>query len=181
MQVYLETECLILRRLTLEDADVLYALDNDPEVMRYINAGAPVSYATIREQLLPRYLSYYETGADYGYWAAIEKESGEFIGWFHFRPARDTEEIELGYRLKRAAWGKGYATEGSRALVRKGFQELGLPRIIAKTLTANQASRHVMEKLGMRLVEHFWEERFIGEDKSAVLYALDREDYRPEA
>ena len=69
-------------------------------------------------------MSFYARADGYGHWAAIEKATGEFIGRFSLCPDEgDLEKVELGYRLRRSAWGKGYATEGSQALVDKGFSE----------------------------------------------------------
>ncbi len=157
MNVYLETERLILRRFTPEDVDLLVELDGDPEVMRYLTGGQPTPRAAFEHDILPAWLRYYERGDDYGFWAAVEKGTGAFLGWFHFRPAGGAPagEVELGYRLNRAAWGKGYATEGSRALIDKGFRELGVRRVVASTYQDNVGSRRVMEKLGMTLVRTF--------------------------
>ena len=139
---YLETARLVLRRLTRDDAENLFELDCDPEVMRYLTGGIPHTREEIVGRELPRYLRYYERYSDYGFWAAIERATGEFLGWFHFHPSREgSEEIELGYRLKRSAWGKGYATEGSRALIEKGFTELGARKVVADALAANLRSR----------------------------------------
>jgi RimJ/RimL family protein N-acetyltransferase len=184
MDIFLETERLILRRLTLDDAANLYELDNDPDVMRFINGGQPADYEVIRMQTLPRFLACYDEYAAYGFWAAIEKSSGEFIGWFHFRPgAGNPEDIELGYRLHKAAWGKGYATEGSRALIRKGFTELGTQRVVAHTLAMNTRSRRVMEKAGLKFVRTFTYEGTPGAwhvGQAAVAYALDKQEWTPE-
>jgi RimJ/RimL family protein N-acetyltransferase len=157
MEVFLETERLVLRRFTAADADHLVELDGDPEVMRYLTGGAPTPRAVIERDILPRFLSYDERSAGYGFWAAIEKATGDFLGWFSFRPpdGAGPDEVELGYRLRRAAWGKGYATEGSRALIRKGFAELGVRRVLATTYQDNFASRRVMEKVGMALVRTY--------------------------
>ncbi len=65
------------------------------------------------------------------------------------------DDPELGYRLKRSAWGKGYATEGSQALIDKAFSELGVQRVMALTYSEHVASRRVMEKVGMRLVRRY--------------------------
>src|SRR5215212_5130912 len=99
----------------MDDVDNLVALDGDPSVMRYITGGPPTPRETLEHDHLPAYLDYYERYAGYGFWVAIEKESGEFLGWFHLRPHDDDlpDEPELGYRLRRSAWGKGYASEGS--------------------------------------------------------------------
>src|SRR6266576_3576245 len=96
------------------------------------------------------FLDYYERFVGYGFWAAVEKSSGRFVGWFHFRPAAAAHpnEVVLGYRLLKSVWGKGYATEGSRALIHKGFAELGVQRVVAFTMVVHVASRRVMEKSG---------------------------------
>jgi len=157
MQVFLETERLVLRRLTEADLDNLCDLDSDPDVMRFINGGTPTSRDAIQNDFLPRFLHYYERFDGYGFWAAIEKSTGDFLGWFHFRPPEGSspDEVELGYRLRKSAWGKGYGTEGSRALIRKGFTELGVRRVFATTYQDNLGSRRVMEKAGLTLVRTF--------------------------
>ncbi len=157
MAVALETERLWLRRFTHDDIDALVALDNDPEVMRYLNGGAPTPRAVIESEVLPRFLGSYAHSDGLGVFAAIEKATGEFLGWFGFQPRDGAEagEIELGYRLQRAAWGKGYATEGARALIRRGFTELGVQRIMATTYQDNLPSRRVMERAGLRFVRAY--------------------------
>jgi RimJ/RimL family protein N-acetyltransferase len=157
MLFFLETERLWLRQFTEADVDNLFDLDSDPEVMRFVNGGAPTPRAAIEADILPSFLGYYERFAGYGFWAAIEKASGEFLGWFHFRPLEGAGpgEVELGYRLRKAAWGQGYGTEASRALIRKGFTELGVRRVVASTFADNLASRRVMEKAGLTLVRTY--------------------------
>jgi len=189
MEVFLETERLLLRRFTAADLDNLCDLDSDPEVMRFITGGPPMPRAVIQNDYLPAYLGYYERFAGYGFWAAIERSSGEFLGWFHFRPQPDgpADEVELGYRLRKSAWGKGYGTEGSRALIRKGFAEHGVRRVVASTYQDNIGSRRVMEKAGMTLVRtfHMTPEELAAHgldpqtlwDGDDVEYALDRADW----
>jgi RimJ/RimL family protein N-acetyltransferase len=157
MHVYLETERLILRRFTADDVGILVDLDSDPEVMRYLSGGPPTPREEIEGGILPAWLNYYTRFEGYGFWAAIEKVTGEFIGWFHLRPqsGHPPDQPELGYRLRRSAWGKGYGSEGSRALLAKAFTELGAERVFATTYQDNLASRRVMEKVGMRLVRTF--------------------------
>jgi RimJ/RimL family protein N-acetyltransferase len=182
MRVFLETERLLLRRFTESDVANLHDLDGDPEVMRFVNGGKPVSRDVIREETLPRFLRAYERFEGFGVWAAIERSTGKFVGWFEFYPRKDAvpEEVELGYRLRRSAWGKGYATEGSRALIRKGFTELGVQRVVAETMAVNAASRRVMEKAGLRYVRTFhqqWPERIEGDEHGDVEYALTKADW----
>lgn len=155
--VALETPRMLLRHFTAADAEHLIALDGDPEVMRYLTGGRPTPREVIEVAVLPGFLRSYERGPGFGVWAAIEKASGEFLGWFAFRPHEgdDRGEATLGYRLRRVVWGRGYATEGALALICQGFAELGVRRVVATTYEHNRASRRVMEKVGMTLVRSF--------------------------
>ena len=182
MQVFLETNRLALRRFTEADVDNLYDLDRDPAVMRFINGGKPTPRDAIQQETLPRFLHYDERFAGYGCWAAVEKSSGDFLGWFAFQPpgAGGPDEVELGYRLRGSAWGKGYATEGARALIRKGFAELGVRRVVAQTMAVNRASRRVMEKAGLTLARTFyqaWPDYIEGAEHGDVEYALSEADW----
>lgn len=156
MTTYLESERLTLRPFVAADADLLIELDSDPAVMRYLTGGAPTPPEEVRDLAIPSILAGYERwDHDLGLFAAHEKDGGAFVGWFCLRPLRSgpREEPELGYRLRRAAWGRGYATELSQALLAKGFTELGIRMVWAETMTMNGPSRNVMEKLGMTLAE----------------------------
>ena len=179
MQIFLETDRLVLRQFTMADADNLVSLDADPDVMRFVTGGMSTSREEIENEFLPAFLGYYQRYEGFGFWAAIEKITGEFLGWFHFRPRPDAApgEVELGYRLRKSAWGKGYATEGSRALIRKGFTESGVQRVTAEAMAVNQASRRVMEKAGLKLVRTFhqpWPYPIDGDQFGAVEYAPDK-------
>jgi RimJ/RimL family protein N-acetyltransferase len=179
MQVFLETQRLVLRRFTMADAEELVRLDADPDVMRFVTGGVPTSREEIQNEVLPAFLGYYQRYEGFGFWAAVEKASGEFLGWFHFRPRPGAVpgEVELGYRLRKSAWGRGYATEGSRALIGKGFSELGVLRVVAEAMAVNVASRRVMEKAGLTLVRTFhqpWPYPVEGQEFGEVEYALDK-------
>jgi RimJ/RimL family protein N-acetyltransferase len=183
--VYLETERMVLREFTEDDVDALFELDNEPEVMRYIQPGVPVTREAIVEETLPAFLAYYGRPGGFGFWAAIDKSSGRFLGWFHFRPkpGDDPRDPELGYRLHRFAWGRGYGTEGSKALIDHGFAELGIARVHAETMAVNVASRRVMEKCGMRFVRAFhaeWPVAIPGDEHGDVEYAIDRAHWEAE-
>jgi RimJ/RimL family protein N-acetyltransferase len=183
MRVFLETQRLVLRQFTLADVDNLVSLDADPEVMRFITGGAATPRSEIADEVLPAFLGYYERFECYGFWAVVEKSTGEFLGWFHFRPkdAASPGEAELGYRLCRSAWGKGYATEGSRALIDKGFTEFGVQRVVAEAMAVNAASRRVMEKAGLRFVRAFrqpWPHPIAGDELGDVEYALQKADWQ---
>ncbi len=182
MRVFLETEWLVLRRFTEDDADDLFELDSDSEVTRFLTGGKPTPRDTIRDEILPRLLRYYERFSGFGFWAAVEKSTGGFLGWFEFRPPEGggPDEVELGYRLRRSAWGKGYGTEGSRALILKGFTELGVWRVVARTMAVNTSSRRVMEKAGLTLQRTFhkeWPDPIEGAERGEVEYALTKADW----
>lgn len=182
MHVFVETPRLVLRRFTTADVDNLVSLDADPDVMHFVTGGIPTTRDEIENEILPAFLGYYEHYEGYGFWAAIEKPTGQFLGWFHFRPREGASphEAELGYRLRQSAWGKGYATEGSRALIRKGFTEFGVQRVVAEAMAVNLASRRVMEKAGLTLVRTFhqpWPYPIEGDELGDVEYALTKADW----
>lgn len=139
------TERLVLRAFVPEDRDHLLALNADPAVREFLDMPEPT-----KPEQEASWIDWVNAtfSGDRGFWAA--EEDGRFIGWFHLRPARDTGECELGYRLRQDAWGRGLATEGSRALL-----ELAGERVIARTMIENRRSRSVMEKLGMKVVRTF--------------------------
>lgn len=171
---------MVLRRVTEADVDNLFRLNSDPEVMRYLTGGAPTTRETIRDEIIAFLLDSYQRFGGLGLWAADDRSSGEFLGWFHLRPRRTDGAIDLGYRLRRKTWGQGLATEGSRALVDKGFGELGMDRIVAETMTVNGASRRVMEKCGMKLARTYpWTEGtpIEGSEHGCVEYELTRADW----
>ena len=182
--ILLETPRLRLRRFGPADLDRLVELDSDPEVMRYITYGVPTSRERYESEILPRWLALYETAPLLGYWAAELHDGGEFVGWFHLRPDRfDAGEQELGYRLRRPAWGQGYATEGGRALVALGFERVGAAKISARTLRANRGSRRVMEKCGLAYECDFVypEDVLAGRsegERAAVKYSITRSAWR---
>ena len=180
--VFVETERLALRRFTPHDADALVDLDSDPAVMHYVTGGIPTSREEIESDVLPAFLAWYERHAGLGFWAAEEKASGEFLGWFHLRPAEDAApgEVELGYRLRQSAWGNGYATEGSRALIEEAFERHGVERVVAYTMAVHHASRRVLEKAGLRFIRVFhasWPYPIPGDEEGDVEYALLRAEW----
>ncbi|HEY3412950.1 MAG TPA: GNAT family N-acetyltransferase [Armatimonadota bacterium] len=169
MRIHLETERLILRDFDPDDVDNLVALDADPEVRRYLDMPEPPTRHVVECVILPPILADAERRDGFGRWIILEKARDfRFIGWIHFRRAKsDPDEIELGYRLIREAWGHGYATEASLALIEKGIREQGVTRISATALADNAASIRVMEKCGLTL-----ENRFMYKDIPAVKYSL---------
>ncbi|MEU1076901.1 MULTISPECIES: GNAT family N-acetyltransferase [unclassified Streptomyces] len=174
---FLTTDRLLLRPFadTPADLDLVVELDSDPEVMRYITGGRPMRREEIRAESFARMLPG-------GFWATHLRDTGEFIGWHCLRPGPDApaDQADLGYRLRRAAWGKGYAREGALALIEKGFAELGYTRITANTMYVNGRSRRVMERCGLTYVRTYFEEwpySVEGDEHGDVEYALTREEW----
>lgn len=166
MKIFLDTPRLILRQFTKDDVDNLIALNSDPDVMRFINGGIASSHQEIAENFLPYILSYYNKYKNLGFWAIIKKSSQEFIGWICLRPESDfkllqqlnlaeSDAVELGYRLRKLSWGKGYVTEAAQALVNKSFSESKINKIVAWALAENKASIRVMEKAGLKLEQQY--------------------------
>ncbi len=181
-EVVLTTERMVLRRFTPADADLLVELDSDPAVMHFITGGRPTPRSEVVDEVLPCWLGHYEKYSGYGFFAAQDRSDGEFLGWFHLRPGHGAgpDEPELGYRLRRSAWGRGLATEGSRALVDAAFAEHGARRVSAETMVVNTASRRVMEKAGLVLVRTFWQpwpDRIEGDEQGDVEYEVRRTDW----
>jgi len=107
-------------------------------------------------------------------WAVVERATGELAGWCGLAHLEDTQEVEVGYGLARRAWGRGLATEAARASLRYGFESMGLARIVAVVNPANHASRHVVEKLGLR---HVKVARHYGADLD--YFEIGRAEFRP--
>jgi RimJ/RimL family protein N-acetyltransferase len=124
--------------------------------MRFISKGQSTPLSRIQNKIIPRCLEVYQQSPPRGFWAAHLRPSSEFVGWFHLRPDRiSPDEMELGYRLKRRAWGRGLATEGARALLERAGGEWGYAKICARTLAGHLASRRVMEKAGLTFEAEF--------------------------
>jgi RimJ/RimL family protein N-acetyltransferase len=163
----IETDRLDLRPLTIADLGALHELYADPGAMRF--AGGPTGSVEESEARLRRLIEHQERHG-FSLWAVVERESANVIGdaglvLLEFRGP----EIELAYRLKTPAWGKGYATEAATAWVAYAFDELGLARIVAVTHPENVASQRVLEKVGMR-----FERMTTYDGDPARLYAIQR-------
>ena len=148
MNVVIETDRLLLRKFTEDDAPLLYELNFDPEVIRYTHDPmTDVEHAkkVLDEIILPQYVLY-----DHGRWAVHLRSNLEFIGWCGLKYLPETNEVDLGYRFMKKFWGNGYATEAAIACIKYGFTRLNLRLIVGRALPANLASIKVLEKCGMK-------------------------------
>jgi RimJ/RimL family protein N-acetyltransferase len=169
----LETARLALRPVSPADRADLVALEEDPQVMLYLNGGQPVPEAGLPDGdfLTPR-------GTEPEVLAAHDRTTGRFIGWLGFFDDGMVDGLrtaEIGYRLARTAWGQGYASEGVIALIGVAFDHWGFDRVRASTMAVNIGSRRVMEKAGMRHVETLYLESsdpIAGADQGEVIYEI---------
>jgi ribosomal-protein-alanine N-acetyltransferase len=143
-----------------DDAEALFEICRDPEVMLHIGIGEP--YQSVDEAY--RFLNWavpYQAENGFCRWAVIEKSSQRIIGSCGFARLENSGEFELGYFFARKMWGKGFATEAAQACLRYGFEELRFPVVIALTDLEHTASQRVVEKLGFicRGIENYGGER----------------------
>lgn len=144
----LSTQRLALRRFTPADLDWLAGLNSDVRVMRFL--GGAKSRADSEKMLRERILDYYGAHPGLGIWITLEKSSGDCIGMHLLNHIQGESHIQVGYVLAPAYWGRGHATEMCLALLRYGFTDLGLPRIVAITDLTNIASQRVLLKSGLQ-------------------------------
>lgn len=157
--------------MTPDDAPTFFALNSNPEVMRYTGEPPLESVEQARRAII-EYPDFTTHG--YGRWGCFLRETGRLIGFCGLKHLDDLGEVDLGYRFLPEHWGRGYATEAGAATLAFGFETLELPRIIALVLPDNAASIRVLEKLGLRFVG---KERCEGLD--AFRYEIDRSDHSP--
>ena len=151
----LRSERLVLRRFTMDDLPLLVELNSCPEVMRWL--GGPRTPEETEQMLRERVIAYYAANPGLGIWATQLRSTGECIGMHLINHIQGESLIQVGYRLFRKHWGRGYATEMTRVLIEHGFRRLGLERISAITALENTASQHVLTKAGLpRLADRFF-------------------------
>lgn len=156
------TDRLLLRDVTEADAEALFELDSDLEVMRHIGPRPADDVLPYRERIRTVYLPQ-QAHPWHGVRVVAARTTGEFLGWVFVRPAtasRDAaaigwsrpDEMEVGYRYRRAAWGRGVATEAARPLVRVALADPGTAAVVACASAGNAGSLRVLAKLGLERV-----------------------------
>ncbi len=171
MPLPLETERLIIRSFTMDDAEAMFKVLGDAETMRFFLIWLAKSVDNARGFI--RWVTGMEKEWGYSFWAVVEKESGEVIGDCGLAPQEgEGPEVELGCDLRKDKWNKGYAMEAGRACLKYGFEELKLERIVATTDPQNFAAKRALEKLGF--VEDGRGEHYGSE---SIEYGLSREQW----
>lgn len=149
MKVILETDRLLLREYVEDDAEAFFKLNTDPEVMRFVPDKPLLNVEQARQTLIDHPIADYRRYG-FGRGACLLKSTGEQIGFAGLKYLDELGEVDVAYRLLRAHWGQGLATEVALASVRYGFAALGLKQIIGLVMPKNIASLRVLEKTGLR-------------------------------
>lgn len=166
----IETERLTLRPFTLDDLDALFLVNSDPDVMKYIGDGNPLSQQQTRARL-DAIITHWDRHG-FGLWAVVHKPDAAVIGFCGLQFLENTPEVEVGYRLRKASWGMGLATEAVKASLEYGFGKLGLDRIVAVVHPDNIASQKVLAKNGLRYEK---DARYYNTD--VKYFALGRDEF----
>ena len=180
-QPTLHTERITLVPLADEHLEHEVELDSRPEVMRFLTGRARTREEV--ETIHRRRLAIAREAPGLGFWSGFVGDA--FVGWWILEPPereaqRTAGQAELGYRLLPRFWRQGLASEGARELIRYGFEELHLERIIAETMTVNEASRATMQSVGLRYVRTFhleFDDPLPGTEQGEVEYAITRDEW----
>lgn len=162
MHFHLETNRLILRNIQLSDIEGMFELDSDPEVHKYLGNKPYTTKSQTEENIISIIKQYEDFGI--GRWAMVDKQTNEFMGWsgLKFNTVTlngYTNFYDVGYRIIKRFWGKGFATESSKAALDYGFNTLNLDTIYGITEKDNQASHHILLKIGLKHIEDFYDEK----------------------
>ena len=152
---------LTFRLMGQEDAQALWELDQDPEVMQFINGGKANSIETINDVFIPRMQSYSDAKKGWGIWQVCDKTTQEYLGWVLVRPMDfftdkpNFIDLELGWRFFKKAWGEGYATEAAIAIKDAVVEQTDTLFVSATALDDNLGSIGVMKKMGMKFIKEY--------------------------
>ncbi|GHG63136.1 N-acetyltransferase [Alishewanella longhuensis] len=169
---------LSFQLLSEQDAALLFEVDQDEEVMRYINGGNCTSMQAIKDVMLPRMAKYRDPATGFGIWQVRRQADNSYLGWVLIRPmgfntaTPSLDDVEIGWRFKRAYWGQGYASEAALAVAKAVLaQNQHVKYLSAIAMPANEGSIGVMRKLGMQFIKRYIHQDALG-DVDAVLYRL---------
>ncbi|WP_144282223.1 GNAT family N-acetyltransferase [Chryseobacterium echinoideorum] len=174
-KIFIETERLLLREIIPEDAEAFFAMDSNPEVVKYVGIKPLTKITESVEMIKSIRNQYAENGI--GRWAVIKKENHQLIGWSGLKLIKEINNHknihDLGYRFSPEHWGKGYATESSAAVLNFGFNTMKLEKIHAYADVNNEASNYVLRKLGFEE-----KETFNDEGDECFWYELKKENFK---
>lgn len=158
MTIFAETDRVILREILPEDKHAIFHLDSDPEVHAFLGNNPIKTFNEARNMIEFIRQQYIDNGI--GRWAVIDKKTNEFMGWSGLKLITEKTNnhvnyYDLGYRFLKRYWGKGYATETAYASLLYGFKQLNLKEVFAIADIRNIASKKVLEKVGLNIIETF--------------------------
>ena len=171
------SERLKFRLMDSQDAQALWQLDQDPQVMKYLNGGKPTSMEQVNSVFIPRMKKYRDDKLGWGIWQVSDKVTDEYLGWVLIRPmaffteSPNFKDLELGWRFFQSTWGKGYATEAAIAIKDAVAVHADVTHVSALAVADNLASVGVMKKMGMSFVRAYLHTDPIG-DFDAVHYQM---------
>lgn len=147
-----QTPRLLLKEFTIDDAENLYLLNLDPEVIKYTgdNPFRNIKEAKIFLENYDHYQKY-----EFGRWAVIHKSDKAFLGWCGLKYSPDVNEYDIGFRLFKSYWNKGFAIEAAIACLDLGFNKYGMNEILGRVMKSNEASIKVLEKIGLKFRKNF--------------------------
>ncbi|QMW13480.1 GNAT family N-acetyltransferase [Pseudoalteromonas sp. MT33b] len=172
------TTRLSFRLMDENDAELLYELDNDPQVMKYLTRGKVSTMQTIKNTFIPRLNAFRNEQKGWGLWQVSVTDNNMFIGWVLVRPMGffdkpDYSDLEIGWRFKRVSWGQGYASEAALSVALAVSQHPEVKTLSATALKDNLASISVMKKLGLKFIKEYLHQDEHGE-LPAVLYSCPK-------
>lgn len=171
-----DTERLHLELMDENDAELLFELDQDPAVMKFINGGKMTTMEEIHTLYLPRMAKYRDERKGWGMWRVTIKSTQQFIGWVLVRPMDffsknpEFDNLELGWRFKQSSWGKGYATEAAKQIQDVMLAKADINAVSAIAVEENLASIGVMKKLGMHYIKTYIHHDSMLGDMDVVYY-----------
>jgi RimJ/RimL family protein N-acetyltransferase len=174
-KIFIETERLVLREIIPEDAEAFFAMDSNPEVVKYVGIEPLTNISQSIENIASIRNQYIENGI--GRWAVICKEDGKLIGWCGLKLIKEINNHQnihdIGYRFSPEYWGKGFATESSVAVLNYAINNINLNKVYAYADVENVASNHILRKLG-------FEEKgtFLDEGDKCFWYELNKENFK---
>jgi RimJ/RimL family protein N-acetyltransferase len=167
---------MTLTRTNWPDVDDVVALSADTEVMRHFAHGPPMTAARVLAEEMPRLMANNGRADRLGSWVARDRRTGTFLGWFMITPVdQPLRTAELAYRLRRSAWGRGYDIEGMLRMIEIA-RAAHVSTVIATMMAVDVASRRLMEKAGLVLVQPLVSETaepIAAAARREVDYALD--------
>lgn len=171
MTIITQTPRLVIREITVDDAQLVFDLNSNPNVTRYTSDPAFKNLEDAIE-LIKNVIQKQYTDYGHGRWAVVLKSNNSFMGWCGLKYMPDIRQVDLGYRFMQEYWGNGYATEAAKESLRIGFNTFKYNEIIGRVMKPNVNSIKVLEKCGM----YFSHEADLHEHP-AFVYKITKEEF----